>query len=74
MTIIPDKEFDKIKAELAEIDESYVEVDGKQLKSSGCYYFGANPAHILYNTNCPDTLKKKINQIILKYLPNENSA
>jgi hypothetical protein len=72
--IIPDDSIDKIKAELTELDNSLVEIDGRKLKPSNCYYFEANPAHILYNTNCPQILKEKIDRIILKYVPDESSA
>lgn len=72
--IIPDDTIEKIKAELIELDNSLIEIGGKQLKPSNCYYFEGNPAHILYNTNCPQALKEKIDRIILKYLPDETSA
>ena len=59
---------EKIKAELQALDNENVQVEDKSIKPSSCYYFGSNPAHILYNTNCPDSLKEKINAIISKYV------
>jgi hypothetical protein len=65
---------EKIKRELDALDQEFVPVDGKYIKPSSCYYFGAHPAHILYNTNCPETLKAKINAILLKYIPDDESS
>ncbi|UAY51225.1 hypothetical protein [Ferruginibacter albus] len=65
--IIAPNVFDKVKAELEELDNAFIEVNGKQLKPSSCYYIGYNPPHILYNTNCPDSLKLHIEKILSKY-------
>jgi hypothetical protein len=59
--------LEKVKAELGELDRHFVEVGGKKIKPSLCYRFEADPAHILYNTNCPDDLKQKIQAILSKY-------
>jgi hypothetical protein len=56
-----------MQQELAELDNEMVEIDGTLLKPSQCYHVGTNPAHILFNTNCPDDLKNKIDKILLKY-------
>lgn len=56
-----------LQAELNDLNNTFVEVDGRQLKAGDCYYFGTNPVHLLYNTNCPDTLKIIIEKIIAKY-------
>ena len=60
--------LERVKAELGELDRFYVEIDGKKLKPSQCYRFDVDPAHILFNTNCPDELKKKVHSILSKYL------
>jgi hypothetical protein len=66
---------DRVKAELGELDREFVHIDGKPLKPSQCYQFHANPTHVLFNTNCPDTLKERVNAIIAKYiLTNESGA
>ena len=57
----------RLKAELGELEGEIVQVDGKRLKPSQCYRFNPDPVHVLFNTNCPDSLKKKINSIISKY-------
>jgi hypothetical protein len=59
--------LEKVKAELGELDRHLVEIDGKKIKPSQCYRFEADPAHILFNTNCPEDLKQKIQAILSKY-------
>jgi len=65
--------LEKVKAELGELDSHLVEIGGKKLKPSQCYRFEADPAHILFNTNCAESLKEKVESILLKYKQaNEN--
>jgi hypothetical protein len=59
--------LDKVKVELGELDLHFVEIDGIKLKPSQCYRFEADPAHILFNTNCPEDLKQQIQSIFSKY-------
>jgi len=61
----------RLRAELGELEREFVQVDGKRLKPSQCYRFNDDPVHVLFNTNCPDSLKKKINSIIAKYTKTE---
>jgi hypothetical protein len=63
--------IEKLKAELGELDRDAVIIDGIHLKPSQCYHFDIDPVHVLFNTNCPDSLKEKVQAILLKY---ENSA
>lgn len=66
---------EKLRAELGELDRELVQVDGSMLKPSQCYRLGVDPPHVLFNTNCPDDLKKRIQAILIKYMPNaEGSA
>lgn len=65
--VIEPHALEMVKAELMQLDEKNVLVDGKELRPSNCYYFGSNPLHILYNTNCPESLKEKIEHILEKY-------
>lgn len=65
----------KVKAELEELDREMVTVEGNMLKPSQCYHFDINPLHVLFNTNCPDTLKEKVEAILSKYItPDEDRA
>ena len=59
--------FEQFQQELAELDKEMVEVEGKMLRPSQCYHVGIDPAHILFNTNCPIALKDKINAILARY-------
>jgi hypothetical protein len=65
---------DKIKAELAELDRESVQVEGQLLKPSQCYRIGFDPPHILYNTNCPRSLREKVQAILSKYWPSHESG
>ena len=57
----------KLKAALDELDLEWVEIDGTKVKPSQCYHVDANPPHVLFNTNCPDSLKQKIQEILSHY-------
>ncbi|PWU02864.1 MAG: hypothetical protein C5B52_04460 [Bacteroidetes bacterium] len=59
----------KLQSELEELDKIPLQVNGKEMLASQCYYLGTNPFHILYNTNCPDHLKYRIETIAAKYFP-----
>jgi hypothetical protein len=72
--IIDQSVIDRVKSELGELDREFVEVAGKRLKPSQCYRFETNPLHVLFNTNCPDSLKERVETILFKYLPDENST
>jgi hypothetical protein len=59
--------YEQFQQELEALDKEMIEVDGKQLKPSQCYHIGIDPTHILFNTNCPATLKDRINAILERY-------
>ena len=63
--------IEKIKAELSELDRETVNADGIALKPSQCYHFESNPLHVLFNTNCPDALRQKVQDIISRYINEE---
>ena len=70
-----DGQLSRLKTELAELDREWVDVNGMKMKPSQCYRFESSPAHVLFNTNCPDKLKERIESLMIKYLPhNEGSA
>jgi hypothetical protein len=60
---------DKIVLELRELDKETVDMGkGVRLKPSQCYSLDFYPKpHFLYNTNCPDELKNKLQTILKKY-------
>jgi len=55
----------ELRRELEKLDDELVNADGIMLKPSQCYRIEAN--HILYNTSCPESLKRKIQSILLRY-------
>ena len=60
----------ELRNELIALDRETIEIDGVMLKPSQCYRFEMNPPHVLFNTNCPDGLKQKLQSILSKYSPN----
>ena len=60
--------IERMKSELRELDNEPVEIDGRRLKPSQCYRMEMDPVHIMFNTNCPGTLKERIESILAKYL------
>jgi hypothetical protein len=61
--------IDSIRAELNRLDGEMVRVDDRLLKPSQCYRIELDPVHILFNTNCPDDLRSKVQSILSKYIP-----
>ena len=53
--------------ELEQLDESIITVDGRAYKPSQCYHIGMDPVHVLFNENCPESLKIAINDLLRKY-------
>jgi hypothetical protein len=69
------EEMLKLQVALAELDNERVEVSGQWLAPSQCYRVSENLPYILFNTNCPDELKKRIEKILSDYSSrNESSA
>ena len=66
------KIHDQIITALSHLDHETIQIDGASLKPSECYYFSSDPLHVLFNTNCPETLKEKISGIVKKYYPDYN--
>jgi hypothetical protein len=60
--------IEQLVEELKKLDAEFVEINGTRLRPSQCYHFEADPAHVLFNTNCPDTLKQKINAILARHI------
>ena len=66
--------IDSLVSELKDLDKELVPVDGNLLKPSQCYHFETNPVHMLFNTNCPEALKQKIQAILAKHLASYESS
>ena len=57
----------RLRHELEDLDKEYVEIEGKKLKPSQCFRITNNSLRVIYNTNCPDSLKEKVESILIKY-------
>jgi hypothetical protein len=66
--------IEELVRELNELDNEMVEVDGRRLRPSQCYRFETNPVHMLFNTNCPDSLKQKVEAILTRHIPTYESS
>ena len=74
-TRLSKEQQERLLQELKELENQSFEIDGKTLRPSQCYHWESDPAHLLYNTNCPADLKKKLDSMISKYVPqHEGSA
>ena len=74
-SIIKPDQISRLTAELAALDNEKVQADGVWLLPSQCYHVGDNPSHILFNTNCPDDLKARVQSILSNYtVPDEDRS
>lgn len=64
----------QLKSELADLDRDWIEIEGARLKPSQCFHLGTDPVHVLFNTNCPDSLRERVQTILSKYIPDESGA
>ena len=60
-------ELIRLREELHALDNETIEIEGKPFRPSQCYRFETDPAHILFNTNCPESLREKVQSILSKY-------
>ncbi|MDB5211976.1 MAG: hypothetical protein JWQ30_2803 [Sediminibacterium sp.] len=56
-----------LQEELDIIENASVEVNGIELKPSQCYFIQTDPPHILFNENCPGSLKERIEELLRRY-------
>lgn len=64
----------QLKSALLDLDKELVDIEGKKLKPSQCYRLETDPAHVLFNTNCPPSLKERVQALLTKYLPFDESS
>lgn len=60
--------IDSIRTELEWLDKDMIRVGEKELKPSQCYRIELDPVHVMFNTNCPDDLRVKVESILSKYI------
>ena len=64
----------QLKSALLDLDKEMVDIDGKKIKPSQCYRLETDPAHVLFNTNCPPSLKERVEALLTKYLPHDEGS
>lgn len=69
-----DKNLENLVSDLQALDNELVDIEGNKLKPSQCYHLETEPLHMLFNTNCPDSLKEKLRAIVAKHLPLHESS
>lgn len=62
-----------IAEELEKLDEHLILLEGRQVKPSQCFRLSGNPPQVLYNTNCPEDLKVKVEKILARYRNREET-
>ena len=45
------------------LSQATIDVNGIKLEACNCYHYSLNPVHVLFNDNCPESLKQHIKQI-----------
>lgn len=71
--ILPEK-LKLLNAELKQLNETFMVVEGRRINPGSCYHFESSPPHVLYNINCPQVLKEKIETILTKYITGDESS
>ena len=61
------KKWDQLRLELQALDMDKVEANGITLRPSQCYRLVDNSLRVMYNINCPETLRYKIESILSRY-------
>ncbi len=57
----------QVVEELNKLDEENLDIEGMCMKPSQCFHYSLQPVHLLFNTNCPEELRKKVFNIFTKY-------
>ena len=60
---------ERLQRELDLLEQEQVQLDGMPLKASQCYKVALDPLHVMFNTNCPDHLRARVQSILSKYIP-----
>ncbi len=61
--------IDSLRDDLDLLNKEWRDIQGSPLSANQCYYFETDPPHFLFNTNCPDNLRRELNDLLLKYFP-----
>ncbi len=61
--------IDQLRDDLDELNREWMNIEGNSLSAVQCYHLETNPPHFLFNANCPETLRQKLEFILHKYFP-----
>ena len=65
--VLSTDQWNELRRELDDLEKTVFTGDGLPLLASQCYRLTDNSPHVLYNENCPDSLKQQIEEVLLKY-------
>jgi hypothetical protein len=65
--------IDQLRSDLDDLNREWRDLENTELSASQCYHFETDPPHFLFNTNCPDGLRNKLNELLNKYFPKSES-
>ena len=66
--------IDSLRDDLDLLNKEWRNIEGTPLSANQCYHFETDPPHFLFNLNCPDNLRRELNDLLLKYFPEHVSS
>ena len=66
--------LDNLRDDLDLLNKEWRDIEGNPLSANQCYHFETDPPHFLFNMNCPDGLRQKLNGLLLKHFPEQVSS
>jgi hypothetical protein len=61
--------LDSLRDDLDLLNKEWRDIEGSKLSANQCYHFETDPPHFLFNLNCPDTLRQKLQSLLSKHFP-----
>lgn len=61
--------IDQLREDLDTLNRDWMNLEGSDLSAAQCYHLETSPPHILFNMNCPESLREKLKAILHKYFP-----
>jgi hypothetical protein len=63
--------IDSLRDDLDHLNKEWRDIEGSPLSASQCYHFETDPPHFLFNVNCPESLRKMLNMLLIKHFPEQ---
>jgi hypothetical protein len=61
--------LDSLRDDLDLLNKEWRDLKDCKLSANQCYHFETDPPHFLFNLNCPDTLRQKLQILLSKHFP-----